>query len=80
LGGVAIAYFEMGDRVKVTGLTKNGETGKITAKSIRPKEVPGKVAIGREYASELNWYLWQVKLDKSGKLQTFPETELQKIE
>jgi len=61
------------------GLTKNGETGEITAKSIRPKEVPGKVAINREYTPELSWYLWQVKLDRTGNLQTFTEAELQKI-
>ena len=79
MGGAVIANFQIGDRVKVTGLTKQGETGVITAKSIRPKEVPGKVAINREYTSELSWYLWQVKLDTTGKLQTFPEDELEKI-
>jgi len=72
--------FKVGDKVKVTGTTMNGSTGKITSKSVRPKESTGKMIIRREHDPEKDPSFWQVKLDKTGKLQTFTEVELQKIE
>ena len=74
-----MADFKIGDKVKVTGSTMNGVTGEITAKSVRPKETIGRIVIRREHDSEMDTSLWQVKLDKTGKLQTFPDTELEKI-
>jgi len=58
----------------------NGLTGEITSKSVRSKDIPSQVVINGEYTPELSWVYWQVKLDKTGKLQTFTEVELQKIE
>ncbi|MFC1977871.1 hypothetical protein ACFLWS_06390 [Chloroflexota bacterium] len=37
-------------------------------------------AMSRAYDPEADWQLWQVKLDTTGKLQTFPQDELEKIE
>ena len=74
-----MADLKIGDKVKVTGPFMNGATGEITAKSVRPKESIGKIAIRREHDPEMDASLWQVKLDTTGKLQTFPDAELEKI-
>jgi len=74
-----IANFQIGDKVKVTGPTMNALTGEITARGIRPKGSVGKAAHHREYDTEMDSHVWQVKLDTTGKLQTFPEDELEKI-
>ncbi len=69
-----MADFEIGDKVKVTGSSMNGVTGVITTKSIRPVQITGKIATGRGDDTQ-----WQIKLDATGTLRTFPPDELEKI-
>ncbi len=69
-----MADLGIGDKVKVIGSIMNGVTGVIKAKSIRPVQTTGKIAIGRGNDTQ-----WQIKLDTKGTLRTFPPDELEKI-
>ena len=74
-----MASFNIGDRVKVIGLTENDRTGEIIAKGDMPDVELGKVVPGKglEPTMRLSW--WKVKLDRTGEEKDFPENDLEKV-
>jgi len=73
-----MANLQIGDKVRVIGLTEDDCTGVIVAKGDKPDVASGEVVPGKELEPEIQISWWKVKLDGTGEIREFPIDRLKK--